>query len=67
MKSGAANVYGTRGRDMCLAEIEASGEDQGLKPTQADARSLYWSAIWPSITSRYRKEGKFEDSVDVRS
>lgn len=52
LKSGAASVYGTRGQDMCLAELEARGEDQGEKPTQADARSLYWSAIWPSITSR---------------
>jgi hypothetical protein len=29
LKSGAANVYGTCGQDMCLAEIEARGEDQG--------------------------------------
>jgi hypothetical protein len=29
LKSGAANVYGTRGQDMCPAEIEARGEDQG--------------------------------------
>ncbi len=29
LKGGAAKVYGTRGQDMCLAEIEAREEDQG--------------------------------------
>src|SRR5207342_1957774 len=36
-----------------LALMEARGEDQGAKPLQAYARSVYWSVIWPSITSRY--------------
>ncbi len=43
----------TRGQDMCLAEMEARANYQGKKPLQACMRSLYWSVIRPSITSRY--------------
>src|SRR5260370_3170105 len=33
--------------------MKSKGDYQGLKPLQAYARSIYWSLIWPSITSRY--------------
>src|SRR5882724_227066 len=44
---------GTHGHDMCLARIETRRDNQGEKPLQAYTRSIYWSAIRPSITSRY--------------
>jgi hypothetical protein len=49
----AAKENETHGQDMCLVGMEAREDDQGEKPFQAYARSLYWSVIWPSITSRY--------------
>jgi hypothetical protein len=50
----AVSDDGTHGQYMCLAKIEAKGDDQDEKPLQAYTRSIYWSVIRSSITSRDR-------------
>ena len=49
----AVKENGTSGQDICLPQRKAREDNQSEKPLQAYARSLYWSVIWPSITSRY--------------
>src|SRR6266700_185733 len=36
--------------------MKAKGDYQDLKPLQVYTRSIYWSVIWPSITSRYSQD-----------
>src|SRR5437899_10053415 len=47
--------------------MKAKGDYQDLKPLQVYTRSIYWSVIWPSITSRYSDIHAYIRNIDPTS